>query len=149
MKTKYLLLVLPLVLSGCSLLPSKTALEKSEESSETTATESLESGAVPGENTAASAAAEAGVTTELTAENFTFSVTEIRAKKGQKVTVAITNKEGVHDFNLDEFKIKTGMIAAGATKRVEFVADKVGTFEYYCSVGNHRQMGMKGKLIVE
>jgi plastocyanin len=29
------------------------------------------------------------------------------------------------------------------------VADKKGTFEYYCSVGQHRALGMKGKLVVE
>lgn len=32
---------------------------------------------------------------------------------------------------------------------VTFVADETGTFEYYCSVGNHRGQGMIGKLIVE
>ncbi len=32
---------------------------------------------------------------------------------------------------------------------VEFTADKKGTFEYYCSVGEHRVNGMKGKFIVE
>jgi plastocyanin len=31
---------------------------------------------------------------------------------------------------------------------IEFTADKVGSFEYYCSVGSHRQMGMKGVLKV-
>ena len=31
----------------------------------------------------------------------------------------------------------------------EFTADKVGSFEYYCSVGSHRSMGMKGVLKVE
>ena len=39
--------------------------------------------------------------------------------------------------------------ATGQIDEVEFVVDKAGTFEYYCSVGNHRQMGMVGKLIVE
>jgi uncharacterized cupredoxin-like copper-binding protein len=32
---------------------------------------------------------------------------------------------------------------------VQFVADKTGTFEFYCSVGNHRQMGMVGTLVVQ
>ena len=32
---------------------------------------------------------------------------------------------------------------------VEFVASIAGTFEYYCSVGEHRAKGMKGNLIVE
>ena len=32
---------------------------------------------------------------------------------------------------------------------VEFTVDKTGTFEYYCSVGQHRANGMVGNLIVE
>jgi hypothetical protein len=40
-------------------------------------------------------------------------------------------------------------VGAGASDVVEFTADKAGTFEYYCSVGNHRAMGMKGTLTVK
>ena len=32
---------------------------------------------------------------------------------------------------------------------VTVVSDKTGSFEYYCSVGTHRQMGMKGTLTVK
>ena len=31
----------------------------------------------------------------------------------------------------------------------EHTFNQTGTFEYYCSVGNHRAMGMKGTLIVQ
>jgi len=40
-------------------------------------------------------------------------------------------------------------VTPGTPTSVTFVADKTGTFEYYCSVGNHRAQGMVGKLIVE
>src|SRR3990170_605932 len=83
------------------------------------------------------------------ASNFAFSVKEMRVKKGDTVKVTVTNKDGLHDWTLDEFNAKTKRIAAGQSETVQFVADKVGTFEYYCSVGNHRQQGMVGKLIVE
>jgi len=43
----------------------------------------------------------------------------------------------------------TDKVQAPGTTSVEFVADQEGAFEYYCSVGNHRQQGMKGTLIVE
>jgi plastocyanin len=36
-----------------------------------------------------------------------------------------------------------------ASTFIEFVANKKGKFEYYCSVGEHRAMGMKGNLVVE
>ena len=83
------------------------------------------------------------------ASNFKFSVNEIKVKKGDKVRIIFKNEGGTHDWVLDEFTAKTDRVQSGQSDTVEFVADKTGTFEYYCSVGSHRQMGMKGKLIVE
>ena len=80
---------------------------------------------------------------------FVFSLKEMRVKKGDTVTVTFVNKEGMHDWVVDEFNAKTKQIKAGETDTVTFVADQTGTFEYYCSVGNHRAQGMVGKLIVE
>ena len=85
----------------------------------------------------------------LVGTNFTFSFTEIRVKKGDLVRVIFENKSGFHDFSLDEFNVRTKQLQAGETEMVEFVADKTGEFEYYCSVGSHRAMGMRGKFIVE
>ncbi len=80
---------------------------------------------------------------------FTFSVKEIRVKLGDKVKINLTNKAGFHNLVVDEFNASTKQLSTGATDSVQFTADKKGTFEYYCSVGNHRQQGMVGKLIVE
>ena len=80
---------------------------------------------------------------------FYFKPNEIRVKKGEKVKIIFTNAEGLHDFVIDEFAVKTDRISDGQTTEVEFTPDKTGTFEFYCSVPNHRQMGMKGNLIVE
>ncbi len=80
---------------------------------------------------------------------FMFSVKEIKVKNGDTVKVVFTNKNGMHDFVIDEFNAKTKQLKAGEAEEVTFVASKSGTFEYYCSVGNHRQQGMVGKLIVE
>ncbi len=77
-----------------------------------------------------------------------FSLKEIRVKKGDAVKITITNTAGTHDFVLDEFGIKKDT-PLNQPVVVEFVADKVGTFEYYCSKYNHRQLGQKGNLIVE
>ena len=64
--------------------------------------------------------------------------------------VTLKNSEGFHDLVIDEFKVATPMLkTAGETAIIEFVVDKAGIFEYYCSVGTHRAMGMKGNLIVE
>ena len=77
-----------------------------------------------------------------------FSLAEMRVKKGDRVKISITNTAGTHDFVLDEFGVKVET-PLNQTVVVEFTADKVGTFEYYCSKYNHRQLGQKGNLIVE
>lgn len=86
----------------------------------------------------------------ITAKNFEFSEKEIRVKQGDKIKINLTSTEGTHDWVVDEFTgAKTSIINNGGSSSVEFVADKIGTFEYYCSIGTHRQMGMVGRLVVE
>ncbi|MFN2312139.1 MAG: plastocyanin/azurin family copper-binding protein, partial [Spirochaetia bacterium] len=34
------------------------------------------------------------------------------------------------------------------SQTVEFVADRAGSFEFYCSVPGHRQAGMYGTFVV-
>lgn len=88
---------------------------------------------------------------EFTVEggNFNFSMAEIKVNQGDTVRITFVNKEGFHDLKLDEFNVATKQIKTGESETIEFVADKAGTFEYYCSVGSHRAQGMVGKLIVE
>lgn len=81
--------------------------------------------------------------------NFKFSPSEIRVKKGDTVKIVFKNTGGFHDWVVDEFSAKTKALKAPEEETITFVADKAGTFEYYCSIGSHRQMGMKGNLIVE
>lgn len=74
---------------------------------------------------------------------------DIKVNQGDKVRIEFTSSEGFHDWKVDEFNAATAKINPGNKTSVEFVADKAGTYEYYCSVGKHRQNGMKGNLIVE
>ena len=88
-------------------------------------------------------------TFNVTGKNFSFSVNEIRVKKGDKVKINFTSTDGLHDWVVDEFNARTDKVNTQASDSVEFTADKTGTFEYYCSVSIHRAAGMKGNLIVE
>ncbi len=84
----------------------------------------------------------------VTGSNFAFAPTQLTVKKGETVTINFENTGGLHDWKIDEFNAATKKINGGQTDSVTFVADKAGSFEYYCSVGTHRQMGMRGTLIV-
>ncbi len=78
-----------------------------------------------------------------------FSPSTIQVNKGDTVKIVFTNKEGLHDLVIDAFNIRTPRIQAGSSATIQFVASKTGSFEYYCSVGNHRALGMKGTLTVK
>ncbi len=80
---------------------------------------------------------------------FSFNPKEIKVNKGDTVKIVFTNTEGLHDWVIDEFNARTPQIQAGKTAEVTFIADKAGSFQYYCSVGNHRAQGMWGTLIVQ
>lgn len=86
---------------------------------------------------------------EVRGTNHEFDVEEIRVKKGETVTINFESMDGFHDWAIDEFDAQTNKVQPGTQTSVTFVADQSGTFEYYCSVGNHRAQGMVGKLIVE
>lgn len=88
-------------------------------------------------------------TVNVKAGAFYFDPNEIRAKKGEKIKMVITAVDMMHNFNIDELGVKSATVKSGETTTIEFVVDQVGEFEYYCAVGQHRQNGQVGKLIVE
>ncbi len=83
------------------------------------------------------------------AKNFSFAPSAITVNKGDKVKITLKNTGGFHDLKIDEYGVATPRINGGSEASIQFIADKTGTFEYSCSVGTHRQMGMKGMLIVK
>lgn len=85
----------------------------------------------------------------VTGKNFSFSPSSITVKKGDRVRVTLQSVDGVHDFRIDQFGVATPQVGDGKSTVVEFTANVAGSFEYYCSIGNHRAMGMKGTLIVK
>lgn len=85
----------------------------------------------------------------VSGQNFSFTPSLITVHKGDRVKITFKNTSGFHDFRIDEFGVAAKQAQSPTTEVLEFTADKVGSFEYYCSVGTHRAMGMKGTLKVE
>ena len=92
---------------------------------------------------------DADIVIQLSADNFSFSEETITVQSGQRVRIELEVTEGFHDWVVDEFNAATDQVNAGNITTVEFVADQSGEFEFYCSVGSHRAMGMVGTLIVQ
>lgn len=81
--------------------------------------------------------------------NFSFVPNLIRVKKGDTVKITFKNSGGSHDLVVEGYNISTKVIGSGQSEDISFVANKAGTFNYYCNVANHRAMGMQGTLVVE
>jgi cytochrome c oxidase subunit 2 len=74
--------------------------------------------------------------------NFEYDIKEMRVKEGDEVTITFRSVDGFHDWVVDEFDAATEKVETDGETTVTFIADKTGTFEYYCSVGQHRANGM-------
>lgn len=149
-------IVIALVVGGLIYVKSskttaKPSMQTAKVTSPTQPQPTAQESTAPNETSPTGAAAEQGAVKEftITGSNFSFDPKEIKVKKGDTVKILFKNADGFHDWRVDEFNAATKKIKGGEQDSVQFVADKAGTFEYYCSVGEHRKMGMKGNLIVE
>ena len=88
------------------------------------------------------------VSFNLKASNFAYSQSSLTVKEGQEVTINLDITEGFHDIKIDGV-VQTQASGEGTSQVAKFTAPKKGTYEFYCSVGSHRSMGMVGTLIVE
>lgn len=88
-------------------------------------------------------------TFNITGGNFYFVPNQITVNKGDTVTLVMTNAGGIHNIFIDEFDVKSSTIKTAEATSVTFVADKSGSFVYYCAIPSHRVKGMWGTLTVK
>ena len=86
---------------------------------------------------------------EVTANQWEFTPSTITVNKGDTVKLKITSVDVTHGFTLPDFGINE-VLGPGKDVHVEFVADKTGTFSFWCSVPcGSGHSGMRGQLIVK
>lgn len=87
-----------------------------------------------------------------------FSVSEVRVKAGEPVTIRLTSLDnqyhtdggGQHQWAVDEFGVSVIAPPKGANM-VTFTPDKPGSYTFYCDIccGGRANPTMQGTLIVE
>jgi cytochrome c oxidase subunit 2 len=72
--------------------------------------------------------AKAGPQLKFIASNFQFDQPEYKVKAGEKVTVSLLNKEGIHALEIVGLNVKLD----GSTKSADVTFEKPGTYEVHC-----------------
>ena len=93
------------------------------------------------------------VTVRLTSQAPAFSMTEIKLKKGDNVTLILTNLDKIedltHGFAIPKYNVNF-IVNPQETASVTFVADKPGVFWAYCTHFCHAlHLEMRSRIIVE
>ena len=88
-------------------------------------------------------------TVTVNGSEFQYDPSTLTLEAGVPVVLTFRNTGTMpHDFVIDELGIATEVLAPGEEEVVEFTPE-AGTYAFYCSVGNHRALGMEGDLVVE
>lgn len=87
-------------------------------------------------------------TIHMGVRQYEWDPSTIRAKKGELVRLVIHNADVKHGLVIPDLGVDQDIPPDGAV--VEFMASKVGTFEFFCSVWcGEGHMEMRGKIIIE
>jgi len=113
--------------------------------------DSTSNAATPASTTGGGASG-AGATVDLTATDFKFDPSDPTVKSGE-VTFKLNNggqtthSLEVEDVNGEDVELEAD-VSPGSSGTVK--ADlKPGTYEFYCPVDNHKEMGMTGEITVK
>lgn len=83
----------------------------------------------------------------LDSGNFYFKPDTITAAPGQPIEITVDKNAGFHTFVIDGISLKEIVKQDGV---ISFIAPtQPGSYEFYCDVGSHKAMGMKGALVVK
>ena len=79
-----------------------------------------------------------------------WSEKEIHVRQGEVVQLRLTSEDVTHGFLIPDLGVRSEPIVPGTYQTVRFVADRPGTYLYYCNIlCSHRHGSMIGRLVVE
>jgi len=90
-------------------------------------------------------------TIDISEVDFKIEPATVQVAKPGTVTFAVSNDgQAPHALEVEGpgGEQETKELAAGQSAELTMDLSEEGTFEMYCPVGNHRQMGMEGEIVV-
>ena len=91
-----------------------------------------------------------GGSVELTATEFAFAPSTVRVEEAGETTFTLVNDgEFPHALQIDGQGLEQASETIDGGETTELTVDlAAGEYELYCPVGNHREQGMEGTLVV-
>ncbi len=139
----FLLLILILIIAGVGTYFLLFDEEEASPPNETTVNNERE------EDTDLSDTLEVDYTINMT--NYRYSPSVLTATAGDSLVIRLVAVEGMHDFVIDSLDISSRVITAGGEEiiTIEIPEDAANQeIIFYCSVENHRELGMEGIIQV-
>ena len=88
-------------------------------------------------------------TFDIVATNWEFTPSLIEVNLGDKVELHLTSSQGTHGIAFLEFEVSE-TLREGEDIHTEFIADKTGTFNFFCTVPCGKgHGGMRGLIVVK
>jgi PQQ system protein len=92
-------------------------------------------------------------TIQISESEFSLNPSTVTLQQTGTYEFAVMNDGQItHALEIEEegggAEAKTGDIAAAETTTVRFTFSAEGTYEMYCPIGNHKDQGMKGTIVV-
>ena len=85
----------------------------------------------------------------IVAEDYAFHPARIVVHADDAVRITFIAKDRPYTFAIDEYRISRRAVP-GVKTVIEFCADQVGTFVYYCNLTDDERCGsMRGELVVQ
>jgi plastocyanin len=109
------------------------------------------SGSGSGSSSSAGSSSGGGGAVKISETEFKLDPADAKVGKAGKVTFKVTNDgEVVHALEVEGpgEEAKTDSIDPGKSATLKVDLSKAGTYEMYCPIGNHKAMGMEGKVVV-
>jgi len=86
---------------------------------------------------------------DIIAKQWDFSPNTITVNEGDNVILNVNSIDATHGFVISDFGVSEQLVS-GNTVKIEFTADKKGTFSFFCNVFcGSGHSGMRGTLIVQ
>src|SRR3990172_10920830 len=87
----------------------------------------------------------------ISGDEYTFNPPTVTVPRDTLIRLTFTNLgSSAHDFAIPTFGVATPLVSPGSSRTIEFTTPTTpGSVEYICGVLGHKDLGMRGTLIIE